>query len=362
MYLHFLITRYGIGIRNPAWYKYKLELFKAITLPSICVQARDRFHWLIVFDSNIPHESFQAIADATSGHSFIHLVPIKPDDQPRMIHGSFGSVYEHCQEYLLAEGIVEDPTEYVITSIVDDDDAWHRDTVGKIDNFLAEHSNRLQLTELNTRRGYLVRHSAGMFMTFDKGIIWDAKSARYERVTRPSISMSVFVFARFSSNISACTVRHGSWPTFIASVDFEAHVLDDDSHTPMWIYVRHPKALSEHGLDSVGELVDDDVLDRFRGEFSLDVAAYKRYLWDVLDDMASHNRMPDADKYELLDLQFRIGALRQQLRCVGKRLTSKNWNDAQSGSRDKLATTQAAASKSLVALLRRYEAISINSN
>ncbi len=185
MHPHFLITRYGIGVRDPDWYEYKINLFKAITLPSICAQVRPNFFWLIVIDSKIPSESLLALNAATQTHPFIHLVSIDVCNQPRMMHGSFAWVYEQCQNYMLSEGLVDDPTAYVITSLIDDDDAWNRETVALIDRHVKENASRLIATENNMRRGYLVRHTAGMLITFDKGIIWDAKRKLYQETTFP---------------------------------------------------------------------------------------------------------------------------------------------------------------------------------
>jgi hypothetical protein len=272
-----------------------------------------------------------------------------------MIHGGFAWVYEQCQTYLLSEGLIEDPTAYVVTSLIDDDDAWNRDTVAMIDKHIEENANRLSIEEFNAGRGFLVRHTSGMFITFEKGIIWNAQSKLYHEVLQPSFSMSVFVFARFSSNISACTVRHRAWPAYLASVDFEQHNLQTTA--PMWVYFRHPKALCEHGWTSPGAQVDDEKLRDFERLFSIDCDAYVRFFDSFVSKMPVHPGIPDDDKFELLDLQFRIGAVRQQIVCLAERLEN---GDSAPNSREKLEQIQLLAIKRLESLRRKFDVIATN--
>jgi len=352
MFHHLLITRFGIGVRTPSWYEYKLSLFEAITLPSICSQRREGLFWLIVIDSRIPSESLLALQAIVEAHSFIHLVSIDVYNQPRMIHGGFAWVYEQCQTYLLSEGLIEDPTAYVITSLIDDDDAWNRDTVRIVDKHIEENAHRLFIAELDARRGFLVRHTSGMFITFEKGIIWNTQKKLYHEVLQPSFSMSVFVFARFSSNISACTVRHRAWAAYLASVDFEQHILQTSA--PMWVYFRHPKALCEHEWAESGIQVDDRELMDFERLFSIDGDAYVRFFNSFISKMPAHPGVPDDDKFELLDLQFRIGAVRQQILCLTERL-----EDCASApkARKKIEEIQRSAIKKLESLRTRFDLI-----
>jgi hypothetical protein len=322
---HILITRYGIGVSSADWYTYKARLFRSITLPSIASQSREKFFWMIVIDSAIPPASLAELSQAIQPYSFIHLVTLDTRDQPRMVHGGFSGIYERCQQYLLARGLIEDPTDYVITSLIDDDDAWNRNVVSRIDRHVEEHSARLCATESDSNRGFLIRHSVGLFMTFTNGILWDVASNRFQQVKQHPHSMSVFVFARFSSNVAACSVRHGSWHNYTSCVGFESHVIDeaDVEGQPMWIYLRHPRAISQIPGPSTGDLVDVSMLERFRSFFAIDTVALAEYKKSIETKGEHHSGSPDEAKFELLDLQFRIAAYRKQIECLSTELI--NW-------------------------------------
>ncbi len=173
--------------------------------------------------------------------------------------------------------------------------------------------------------------------------------------------MSVFVFARFSSNISACSVRHGSWPAYIASVDFELHVLNNEVATPMWIYFRHPKALSEHGGAEHGNPVDGTVLNKFEDIFSINATSYTLNCDSPIGLMEAHTGDPDENKFELLDLQFRIGAIRQQLQCLAEKMNTYKSAGSNHNSRAKIEEIHNSASETLCTLLNRFEKITTQS-
>lgn len=280
---------------------------------------------MIVIDSAIPPESLAELTRSIKPYAFIHLVTLDTRDQPRMVHGGFSGVYERCQQYLLARGLIEDPTDYVITSLIDDDDAWNRNVVSRVDRHVDEHAPRLCATEADSKRGFLVRHSVGLFMTFTNGILWDVASDRYQQVKQHPHSMSVFVFARFSSNVAACSVRHGSWHNYTTCVGFESHVIDeaDVEAEPMWIYLRHPRAISQIPGPATGDSVDASVLDTLRAFFAIDTVAFIDYKKRIEAKGELHSGSPDESKFELLDLQFRIAAYRKQIECLSVKLT--NW-------------------------------------
>ena len=59
---------------------------------------------------------------------------------------------------------------YVITSVIDADDAWHRDFILKTNDILG--APLPQLREEEETRGVHVRHSAGAAVTFPVGLEW----------------------------------------------------------------------------------------------------------------------------------------------------------------------------------------------
>jgi hypothetical protein len=345
-------------VSAPEWYEYKIDLFQSVTLPSIAAQAREKFYWMIAIDSSIPIEALKKLRSVVSPYSFIHLVTIDPLVQTRMLHGGFANIYERCQDYLLANGLIEDPGQYVITSLIDDDDAWNRKVVDCIDRRIEENAGRLSVEETDCNRGYLLRHSTGMFLTFEHGILWDVASERYEIAKQPSQSMSVFVFARFSSNISACTVRHGSWPSFVTSVGFETHVIGGQNTEPMWIYLRHPRAISQIAGAQNGREVTNEVMQKFALEFSIDPRKLSSFIGSTSRAGKRPSGTPDNEKFELLDLQFRISAYRRQIKCLTDKLDLEQFTGQTEREVVRLRQLRSAAYETLGHMEERFRMIS----
>jgi hypothetical protein len=355
---HVLITRYGIGVTSVDWYAYKIKLFKSVTLPSIAAQVRPHFFWTIVIDSRIPAESLSALKEAVGEFPFVHLIPMEVGNQPRMVHGGFPDVWEQCQDYLLKHGLIEDPTGYVITSLIDDDDAWNTTVVSRIDEHIENNAARLCSLEPDTNRGFLVRHSVGM--TFANGMVWDVASERFELVKAPSHSMSIFVFARFSSNVAACSVRHGSWHGYTTCVGFEVHVVDehDAPGNPMWVYLRHPRAISQVPGPKIGMTVDSAALNRFRELFAINIEAFVAYQEEIKAKNEQHSGAPDDSKFDLLDLQFRITAFKRQIHCLGLALEAHSLNAHSGGEFMRLRELKGKAAAALLQLETKFRDIS----
>ncbi len=186
---HLIVTRHGIGVRRPSWYETRPGLLQAVTLPSIACQARPGLFWLIVIDADIPQTSLDALNKAVCAFSFIHLVRVDPAAFSGMVQGGFSWIWNACRDYVLTQGIVEDVSKFVITSIIDDDDAWRGSVVRRVDAHVVSKSDELQRQSTDYRRGYLVRHTTGLLMTFRHGLIFDQDLRRLQPIEYLAHSM-----------------------------------------------------------------------------------------------------------------------------------------------------------------------------
>lgn len=319
---HFIITRYGIGVREAEWYEYRIKIFSNITLPSVVSQHRLGLYWLIVIDFEIPCAAYFALKDKTDPYEFIHLVKLDSNAIPVMEQGGFGWVWRHLQCYLLSKGVVEDTAIPIITSIIDDDDAWNRNVISLVDSHVLAHGQACIESEIDYSRGYLVRHSFGIFMTFRHGVVMDVDAGLYRNIDNPAQSMSVFVYCRFSSNISACSARHLSWPNFVHVVGFEMHTINDDDLTPMWLYFRHKRVMSEHRGAEGGKKIDSNVIDLIENNFSVKATEAIDAAQSFEDRATFAPTGVDSNSYTQLDLQFRVSALQHHSDCLRDELRS----------------------------------------
>jgi hypothetical protein len=130
---HYLTTRFNIGIYEPEaglrippqqWMEHRWKLFTTITLPSIMEQTCQNFTWLILMDRQTPELYLREM----ESFRYPNLKPIYPTSGERVWQQAF------------------DPGEYdLITTRVDNDDAFHRQTIETIQQtYEAEHPYRMQ--------------------------------------------------------------------------------------------------------------------------------------------------------------------------------------------------------------------------
>src|SRR4029077_16254296 len=144
---HFVITRIGLGIYNEVRLTKMIDLLEAVTLPSLANQSSQEFLSLIVIDTHMPTAARSRIEKLLDGRSNFHTVPI---DVTRLIQvhvGCFDWVWDHCQDFILQAGLVDDPEDYVITSVLDADDGWRQDVVALVNSLFAQRLSKLRSME-----------------------------------------------------------------------------------------------------------------------------------------------------------------------------------------------------------------------
>src|ERR1700730_12341958 len=169
---HFIVTRIGIGIHNENWYRGALSLFEAITFPTLCAQTCPDFTCLLIVDRNIPASAKSRLDAIVNGHRNFHLVPIDLTAMQQVHQGCFDYIWERCQDYLLAHRMIVDPFEYIITSVLDADDAWHVETLDIVQKRMTEEMPAFLASE--RRNMTWTRHTGGACLAFANGLRWYA--------------------------------------------------------------------------------------------------------------------------------------------------------------------------------------------
>lgn len=314
---HFVLSRLGLGIFSDSWFEQMISLFETITLPSLASQTSKDFVWLIVVDRGMPAPARERLERLIQPHAHFHLVTIDITQMTWMRLGGHDWIYEPCKEYILGAGLIEDPTEYITTSIIDCDDAWHVDMVRRVNSF-AE-SRVSGLTQEEPRRGSHVRHSSGMVLTYVQGLVFFASTTAIGPSRTPFLSMSVSVLARFSSGISALSSRHAKWAEAAAVADFEPVQIENSE--PMWLYVRHDRtalpwqspaslrAATQAQMQELGRVfgIDLNRLDEWRSKYALDLKKKPK----VTDYPGHSPRVQYSRIFHLTALNRQIEALRR---------------------------------------------------
>jgi len=128
---HYILTRFNAGLYRRAaelpvspqeWMEHRLRLFTTLTLPSIMGQSCQEFTWHVLMDKRTPERDIRTLENV--GYPKMRLIYPAPGKLLWLQDIPFG-------EYDL------------ITSRIDNDDAFHRDTVQTIqETWRAEREHR----------------------------------------------------------------------------------------------------------------------------------------------------------------------------------------------------------------------------
>jgi len=342
---HFVVTRLALGIYDEERLNKLVDLFEAVTLPSLINQTSHDFIWLVSIDSNFPDPVKSRIDQLLSPHPNFFLIPIDVTELMNVRLACFDWVWDQYQDFILENNLLIDPHDYVITSVLDADDAWHRDVVSTVNKLAVD---RLpSLSEANEMRGTWLRHSSGLAITFPNGYAWFISDGKIWPLKEEFRSMAVFVAARFASGISACSCRHTKWRQYAEILEFE--VITHTHKEPMWIYTRHDEAVG-HSDSKQAMPMPTSFEDRLGKTFGIDITKAKSWCTQY------PSRHPSRPRGEMkfnqhaavqFDLFFRIAGLNRKMRALKRR----NATDHAGRIADQLKHCEADR-KRLVALLR----------
>jgi Putative rhamnosyl transferase len=332
-FTHFVITRIGLGIYDKDRLNKMIDLFAAVTLPSIKTQTSQEFVWLIVVDAACPLACKNKILSLIAGSKSYHCVPVDLTNVFNVRLGCFDWVWDRCQAFILENYLINGPEEYVITSIIDADDAWNRETTATVDRIVV---NKMpEVFEKIDSRGTWLRHSVGLTITFPAGYVWFISARKFLPLMNEFRSMSVFVVARFSSGISVCSCRHSRWREYSEILDFE--IISELSKEPMWIYSRHDETVGSWNARQ-GLLMPKSFDNRLENMFGIERKKVERWLLDYPPKEVTEMQTNFGAALQY-DLMFRIAALNRQIQGLVKGSTCNDVNCGRSN--DSLSEAQA---------------------
>jgi hypothetical protein len=230
--------------------------------------------------------------------------------------GGHDWIWEPCRRYLIERAILTDPHEYVMTSVVDGDDAWQRDFTSVVSATMAEAIPHLERSERT--RGPHLQHSAGLAVTCPRGIEWFVHAGTARPLVFPFHSASVSIAARFSSGLSAWSCRHALWPAQCQVLGFTIREIEPDR--PMWLYLRHHR--TDVGWDAAAAANADPVEARdLSAAFGIDVERLQAWRSRAgaghTRPARDHRGQPVGPHY---DRMFRLAALHGQIEALQQRL------------------------------------------
>jgi hypothetical protein len=320
---HFILTKFGFGVQNENWYDGVLSLFEAVTYPSLCAQTSQKFTWLIVVDAQIPRPAVSRLRQIVGRARNIHIVPLDLTNLRHVRHGCFDFIWDRCQDYIIEHRLLTEPSDYVVTSAIDSDDALHRNTVELVNQHSARELARLVANE--SSRPTVIRHTCGQVLTFPSGLQWYAQADVVQPLKFEFQGMAVFVLARFSSSISAFSCDHSEWSAMARALKFDVKKVQLDR--PMWVYVRHERSQMKWQIEAPES--DSSCIEILHRDFGIDFAKVEAWrassaLQRMQAQPARHVGLSGREQH---DCYFRIAALNRQIAVLEQKKRQDGLDD-----------------------------------
>lgn len=216
---HFLLTKFNKGLYTQSkqtrgdrkardeWMVHRIRLFEKYCLPSIKNQVNQDFKWLVLFDGKTPKEFRRKIEEYAQYKNFIPVFD--------------GWFDRHIKKLIRPE------TQYLITTRIDNDDAFHKNAIKKIQlHFTEENSGPTRNLFLNFPIGYCLDDQTGQIT------LNGSKS-------NPFITLIEKV-KRSPRGVSIKTVRCMNH----SHLDRVGKIEQICTATPMWVQVIHERNIS----------------------------------------------------------------------------------------------------------------------
>lgn len=264
-----IATRFGLGIKDPGWFRHRIALLSSITASSLLAQDDQRFEWVVFVDSGLPstvRDELAKVLARFNGRAYTDPNGHEPDNLLAIARN---------RELVGDDG-------YLLTGRIDDDDAWDRGTISAVRRHLASWQERCD-------------SSHGYGMTFETGFVWimydmldvDHLQKRGASVIRqaavrpysyPFTSISGFVYSPMSDGLTSISAGHPKLPELLAERKFSVESIATDR--PMWLYCRHKQTTSPirraEEVDSV-----DVALAELAEQFGIDAAKVNQYTMSI---------------------------------------------------------------------------------
>lgn len=295
-----IVTRFGIGVRDLAWYEHRLALLSGITQPSLLAQTDQAFDWVLVTDPSLPdslRRRLRKIVEPFAERA--HLCP----------HSRYvPTLREIATRRRMVDGVGN-----LLVGRIDDDDAWVRHTVEEVRARVA-----------CWRRGG--PDTSGYGLSFATGLAWQmydmvdldrleigrdkiVLKAAIRGYSHPFTSISGYTYAKAPEALAAVVTGHARVEALMRENGYTVDVVWGDS---MWLYCRH-KQTDSPVVRGEGPKLDLSVAD-LEASFGIDPVLVKRYI-------AAQNRYGYVRSLRMQGLRAEV---LRELKAINVTLASEN--------------------------------------
>lgn len=242
---HYIITRFNIGLLElkkthqaaELWMQHRMELFLNITLPSIMAQTCQNFTWLILMDPKTPQKYIDQISDISYNNLNIVYLDGHPMDRKKVASSILKNI---------------EPGHYdLITTRIDNDDAFNIETIQTIQYWYAPRPER-----------WMITFSKGVTMNLRTNEIFPTEYLfnPFPTLIESSINAkTVFFWDHFKIDVKVIEFIVGDffWLQIIHSENVDNSMKDKPSRKIKKDRLLSPEILKKFGLDSAKLLSAD---------------------------------------------------------------------------------------------------------
>jgi hypothetical protein len=291
-FLHVIATRHGIGVFDEQWFAYRQLMLEHLTLASLDAQTHRDFLWVIAIDRDMPPVARARLEALAADRPYIHLAEteLKRDFVPDLV--------VRVREEAQARG-----KGWVLTTRLDDDDAIHRDLVGRLHQ---------------EARAYLAEGRANAaILSPTLGCNWVPREAAGHRAYHHSPSIGLSMLEPASRAATVYRRNHSTLAQLLAPQG--ASVRHIDGETLWWLYAH--TGLSDQQRDGSERMTK--VADHPHA-ISLDAAMLARF-GITAEGARLLRRTPEPEPHETLHLLNRRGRdVEQEIHELREALRDKN--------------------------------------
>ena len=283
-----LVTRMGVGIFDPVWWRTRLGLFSSITAASVAAMGNRDLVWAILLDSDLPPDILGDVHDVIDAHGLTDSVRFHfvPD------HSRLGDTVRAA---IKAETHPERP---IHAQLLDDDDAISARL----------HDAHLEAFEPDV--------AGAQVATTAKGVGIDAPRGNRGELIYPSHVPNSTFFGSATDVGDLMLSSHRKWLTTAVQRGGLAHRVETD--TDDWLYLYHRQGDGDYDSriaqfgDSMRPLTQADL-----NPFGIDLEAFRASVVEheaTPETMGLTWRRTQPQQYALLDLHRRTRKLKQK--CI----------------------------------------------
>ena len=276
---------------NEEWIKARLDLFEAVTLPSLLKQLKEGVYWMVFLGWEVPEIVQDYVDKNLTDIPHLYLLNQRRDHETMKEFA-----LKHCE------------TENFITCSIADDDAWPVDHMNTVVNTSIELKKKgHDHVGFAYKYGYEWVVSDIVDLNFkDKGfdIIIPEMLLEYNH---PWLGHAIFVLQTVDRPFAWMAASHVTFPEWLKKENFDVVEIDEPKKT--WLYARHQ--LADSGIIKSNNRPMDFRLEDLEEHFGIDAGKVRQWQTGPYSSLHCEKNAHQKGHIEMYDLSNKAGFVKR---------------------------------------------------